>query len=284
MLAPSQTHTDRYGVIAGLRWDINDRPHGPRQLHLRSMRTTARPAKSACSRPMASRSTSSRSTIRIADVTGRRPAEARPPVLRDPEPVSRRISRRFRPADGQCRRSARRSSSATWTTIASRRGAAASSSAWSDRRTMRIARQPLCRQPDHRRYPGLRRRSARFKYDKLLPNVGFDLRLHAAAQRLRQLSKGLSVPSTDNLYNGFFFPTDTDAGEAEAGDDRQLRRRRPLPQLARSRRSCGLVHPVQRSPGLGLRSGAEPVGVPQPRHGRTSGASTARSPTSRSGS
>jgi len=48
-----------------------------------------------------------------------------------------------------------------------------------------------------------------FKYDKLLPNVGFTLDAADALSVFGNYSKGLQVPGTDNLYNSFFFSRDT---------------------------------------------------------------------------
>ena len=49
-----------------------------------------------------------------------------------------------------------------------------------------------------------------FKYDKLLPNVGFIYDITDQLSTFANYSKNLSVPSTDNLYNSFFFAPDTD--------------------------------------------------------------------------
>jgi iron complex outermembrane receptor protein len=49
-----------------------------------------------------------------------------------------------------------------------------------------------------------------FKYDKVLPNIGFIYDFTPAISAFANYSKGLSVPSTDNLYNSFFFAPDTD--------------------------------------------------------------------------
>ena len=48
-----------------------------------------------------------------------------------------------------------------------------------------------------------------FKYDKLLPNVGAVYDITSDLSGFASYSKGLSVPSTDNLYNSFFFAPDT---------------------------------------------------------------------------
>jgi iron complex outermembrane recepter protein len=52
--------------------------------------------------------------------------------------------------------------------------------------------------------------SRRFTYKKLLPNVGLIYDILPQLSAFASYSKGLSVPSTDNLYNSFFFPIGTD--------------------------------------------------------------------------
>jgi iron complex outermembrane recepter protein len=49
-----------------------------------------------------------------------------------------------------------------------------------------------------------------FKYDKLLPNLGAIYDITDQMSLFASYTKGLSVPSTDNLYNSFFFAPDTD--------------------------------------------------------------------------
>ncbi len=44
-----------------------------------------------------------------------------------------------------------------------------------------------------------------FKYDAVLPNVGFTYDVMPRTSIFANYAKGLSVPSTDNLYNAFFF-------------------------------------------------------------------------------
>ncbi|HKC03629.1 MAG TPA: TonB-dependent receptor [Sphingomicrobium sp.] len=50
----------------------------------------------------------------------------------------------------------------------------------------------------------------KFKYDKLLPNIGAIYDIMPTLSVFANYSKGLSVPSTDNLYNSFFFAPDTE--------------------------------------------------------------------------
>jgi iron complex outermembrane receptor protein len=49
------------------------------------------------------------------------------------------------------------------------------------------------------------------KYDKLLPNVGVVFDVNPRISVFGSYAKGISVPSTDNLYNAFFFAEDSDA-------------------------------------------------------------------------
>ncbi len=48
-----------------------------------------------------------------------------------------------------------------------------------------------------------------FNYKKLLPNVGFVFDLTPHASLFGNFSQGLSVPGTDSLYNAFYFPQST---------------------------------------------------------------------------
>jgi iron complex outermembrane receptor protein len=50
-----------------------------------------------------------------------------------------------------------------------------------------------------------------FKYDAILPNVGFTFDFMPRMSVFANYAKGLSVPGTDNLYNSFFFAPGTDA-------------------------------------------------------------------------
>jgi iron complex outermembrane receptor protein len=49
-----------------------------------------------------------------------------------------------------------------------------------------------------------------FHYNKLLPNLGAVYDITGQISAFASYTKGLSVPSTDNLYNSFFFPTFAD--------------------------------------------------------------------------
>jgi iron complex outermembrane receptor protein len=53
----------------------------------------------------------------------------------------------------------------------------------------------------------------KFKYDKLLPNIGAIYDIVPELSVFANYAKGLSVPSTDNLYNSFFFPLIADQAQ-----------------------------------------------------------------------
>ncbi len=52
-----------------------------------------------------------------------------------------------------------------------------------------------------------------FKYSKLLPNVGATFDFTPQFSTFVSFTKNLSVPSTDNLYNAFFFPIGTEGAK-----------------------------------------------------------------------
>jgi iron complex outermembrane receptor protein len=55
--------------------------------------------------------------------------------------------------------------------------------------------------------------SRRFTYKKVLPNVGAIYDVTQQLSAFANYSRGLSVPSTDNLYNSFFFPINQAAAQ-----------------------------------------------------------------------
>jgi iron complex outermembrane receptor protein len=55
----------------------------------------------------------------------------------------------------------------------------------------------------------------KLKYNKLLPNIGAVYDFSPQFSGFASYSKGLSVPSTDNLYNAFFFSPDLDAAKPD---------------------------------------------------------------------
>jgi iron complex outermembrane receptor protein len=55
----------------------------------------------------------------------------------------------------------------------------------------------------------------KLKYDDILPNVGFVFDITPRISAFGNYAKGLSVPSTDNLYNAFFFPEGSEAAKPD---------------------------------------------------------------------
>ena len=53
--------------------------------------------------------------------------------------------------------------------------------------------------------------SRKIKYDKILPNVGLTFDITPRLSAFANYAAGLSVPGTDNLYNSFYFPEDSSA-------------------------------------------------------------------------
>lgn len=53
------------------------------------------------------------------------------------------------------------------------------------------------------------------KYNKFLPNLGFVYDFTPKISVFGSYAKGISVPGTDNLYNAFFFPPDTDQAKPD---------------------------------------------------------------------
>jgi iron complex outermembrane recepter protein len=56
----------------------------------------------------------------------------------------------------------------------------------------------------------------KLKYDAILPNVGLSYKLAPAVTLFANFSKGLQVPGTDPLYNSFFFPVGTAGAQPKA--------------------------------------------------------------------
>ena len=59
--------------------------------------------------------------------------------------------------------------------------------------------------------PGRRK----LKYDAILPNLGFTFDITPQISAFASYAKGLSVPGTDNLYNAFYFPVGSDAAKPD---------------------------------------------------------------------
>ena len=55
----------------------------------------------------------------------------------------------------------------------------------------------------------------KLKYNDILPNIGFTFDIMPQLSVFASYAKGLSVPGTDNLYNAFFFPAGSDAAKPD---------------------------------------------------------------------
>ncbi|HEV2044216.1 MAG TPA: TonB-dependent receptor, partial [Sphingomicrobium sp.] len=55
----------------------------------------------------------------------------------------------------------------------------------------------------------------KLKYDDVLPNIGFTFDITPRISAFASYAKGLSVPSTDNLYNAFFFPAGSESAKPD---------------------------------------------------------------------
>ena len=285
VLAPSQTQTHRYGVIAGLRYDINDDHTRPRRLHASTTPTIARPAKSACSTSNGEPFDVFPVNDPLADATGvnlqKRDRQSYAILHQVCGRISRRVLRRH--ADRQRRRCAlpffkRDLNNYCFTSVGQRLRRVLRRRR---RRSTRSSReQPYVVNPTRARSPVRAAEQRVFKYDE----APAECRLRSTTSRrgssvFANYAKGLSVPSTDNLYNAFFFARGTAAGQAQPGNDRQLRPRPSLPQLEDPGPARGLVHHVQRPHRLGLRSRAQPDACSATSARSINTASTARSPT-----
>ena len=55
----------------------------------------------------------------------------------------------------------------------------------------------------------------KLKYNDVLPNIGATFDITPRISAFANYAKGLSVPSTDNLYNAFYFPVDSDSAKPD---------------------------------------------------------------------
>ena len=55
----------------------------------------------------------------------------------------------------------------------------------------------------------------KLKYNDVLPNIGATFDITPRISAFANYAKGLSVPSTDNLYNAFFFPVDSESAKPD---------------------------------------------------------------------
>ncbi|HMI41819.1 MAG TPA: TonB-dependent receptor [Sphingomicrobium sp.] len=203
LLAPSQTHTDRYGLIAGLRWDINpdntvrvsytlDDAHHRQTGELGFLGRDGEPDDVfPINDPISDvngthvQKRDRKSLARLNQVSG----EYRGEFFDDHLTVNLGIRAPFfiRKLNNYC-----------FTTSAS--GFVDCFGQDAVLEAAYALANPTFQGPQKRT----------FKYDKLLPNLGVVYDFTGQISAFVNYSKGLSVPSTDNLYNSFFFAPDTD--------------------------------------------------------------------------
>ncbi len=209
LLAPSQTKTDRYGVIANLRWDIND-DHSVRVAytldHARHRQTGEVGGIYANGEPFSVFATD----VALADVTGVNLQKRD----RKSFAILNQVSGEYRGSFIDNRLTVlagirapffeRELNNYCFTT---------SDSGFVDcfggpddpRNALYAAANPTIQGPQQRV----------LKYDDVLPNVGFTFDVGGPVSVFANYSKGLQVPGTDALYNAFFFPADTASARPE---------------------------------------------------------------------
>ena len=216
VLSPSQTKTNRYGVIAGLRWDFApghmarvsytlDDAHHRQTGEVGLLRANGEPTDVfAINDPEADvlgvnlQKRDRKSNARLKQVTG----EYRGEFFDNRHTVNVGVRAPF---------FVRKLQNFCFTSSAS--GFVECTGQDPVRDAQILALNPLVFDPTTGRVisgwsPPQKRK---FKYDKLLPNIGLIYDITPQLSAFGSYSKGLSVPSTDNLYNSFFFPLIADA-------------------------------------------------------------------------
>lgn len=214
LLAPSQTHTDRYGVIAGLRWEINpdqmvrvsytlDHARHRQTGQVGFLRSSGEPVDVfPINDPIADSNgfdVQKRDRLSYA-ILNQVSAEYRGTFGKLMVNVGLRAPFFTRRLDNNC-----------FTTSANGfldcfGGNEAFNAAYADA-------NPYSYNPETNVVTGFAPPQKRtFKYDKLLPNLGLVYDFTNQLSAFVSYTKGLSVPSTDNLYNSFYYPANTDAG------------------------------------------------------------------------
>ncbi|KRB86427.1 TonB-dependent receptor [Sphingomonas sp. Root710] len=195
--APSQTRTDRFGLIASLRYDLDDsntfrvaysldygkhRQTGESGLLDDAGREIAFPADN----PLADVSDNvlNKRDRKSKAILNQFSAEYRGQFMEDRLTVNAGVRAPFFKRDLQ-------NNCATLTVS----GSVACFGANTAAAAAYAAANPTVQGPQRRV----------FKYDKILPNVGLTLVVAPKASLFASYSKGLQVPGTDNLYNSFFF-------------------------------------------------------------------------------
>ena len=199
VLAPSQTHTDRYGVIAGLRWDIN-RNHSVRVSYTLDYARHRQTGEVDLLKSDGEPTDVFAINDPEADVNGN--------VLEKRDRLSyailNQVSGEYRGVFGPVTVNVgvrapffeRKLHNYCFTT--SSNGFVDCFGSNTAAATTYAAANPTVQGPQKRD----------FKYNKLLPNIGAIYNVTPSVSLFANYAKGLSVPSTDNLYNSFFFAPD----------------------------------------------------------------------------
>lgn len=201
VLAPSQTHTDRYGVIAGLRWDINPN-HTVRVSYTRDDAHHRQTGEVGLLKNNGEPTDVFPINDPQADVTGVNLEKRDRKSVATLNQFSGEYRGDFGPLTVNVGLRApffvRKLHNYCFTSSASGFVECTGQDAARDARFATL--NPSIQGPQKRK----------FKYDKLLPNVGAIYDISTELSAFASYTKGLSVPSTDNLYNSFFFAPDTE--------------------------------------------------------------------------
>ncbi|MCY7271574.1 MAG: TonB-dependent receptor [Sphingomonas bacterium] len=223
LLAPSQTQTDRYGVIAGLRWRITD-DHLLRAgvtydhaFHRQTgqvgfLDTSGEPLDVfPVNDPVNSGTTSISTTDGVPLQKRDRKSEA---ILKQvaAEYVGSFIDKRLTVNVGVRAPFFVRELQNNCFTVNPNGNAVTCFSGDSDAEAAYLAANPYVVDPiTGKRVSGFSPPQKRtLKYDKLLPNIGVVFDITPRISAFASYAKGLSVPGTDQLYSSFFFPEGTE--------------------------------------------------------------------------
>jgi iron complex outermembrane receptor protein len=201
VVAPSQTHTDRYGVIAGLRWDINPN-HTVRVSYTRDDAHHRQTGEVGLLKNNGEPDDVFPINDPQADVTGVNLQKRDRKSVATLNQFSGEYRGDFGPLTVNVGLRApffvRKLHNYCFTSSAS--GFVECTGQDATRDALFALLNPSIQGPQKRK----------FKYDKLLPNVGAIYDISTELSAFASYTKGLSVPSTDNLYNSFFFAPDTE--------------------------------------------------------------------------
>jgi iron complex outermembrane receptor protein len=218
VLAPSQTQTNRYGVIANVRWDITD-DHSVRVAYTYDRARHRQTGEVGLLRPNGEpydvfpvndaeadrngRLLQKRDRVSFAilhQVSG----EYSGSFLDDALRVTAGVRAPFftRDLTNNC------ATSSVTGFVECFTDDTAALNAW-------LAANPTQTVPGIGAYPTQGPQQRVLKYDEILPNIGFIFNPADRISIFGNYSKGLQVPGTDALYNAFYFPADTAQAQPE---------------------------------------------------------------------